>query len=104
MDRPGERRKLGTETAECLRVRRATEYQVRDDMSLLFQAVNLPSGKASKIEAKLTVLSGFTALPSAFPGRELRLGSPLRSASPTAGHKDGPGPSACRPERPDDPR
>src|SRR3954471_16803158 len=71
MDRPGERRKLGTEPAECLRDLRATKYQVRVHEDLVYQVAKLLL-KRSKIGAKMTAWGQFTGRPTAWERRALR--------------------------------
>src|SRR4051812_9326776 len=64
MERPGERRKLGTETAECLRDLRATNNRVKG-LNWTCKAGRLTTPeKPSKNDAKLTARDGLTYGPA----------------------------------------
>src|SRR3954471_15175964 len=89
MDRPGERRKLGTEPAECLRDLRATKYQVRVNEDLTYQVAKLLF-KRSKIDAKITAWGQFRARRTAWAGRGLLSGTLASTTNPTSDRRDEP--------------
>jgi len=58
MERPGDRRKLGVETAVLLRDLRATKIQVEGDMKACEADLQRTLGKYSKFSARMTVWRG----------------------------------------------